>query len=463
LNYFRGNTLRGVIKMTKQQKNRMCERCSNVEIGYDRRHKYCDVCKPIAKKENQKKQNDKNNKINHKHSYDKKRKELNENFLQLNLQGLDLTPNRFNEKSQYVAFSYTAHFNTDWVSVLRFYNVFDSLMNALKEGYVDYIKETGRKGLNSYAREIGILSSFFLKHIDHKEMRDFAGTKNQNDTSQEYLEANFHQISFKLGRLPFTIKEFDDNSQISFTTYLNKYSPKGVQIEGVVQYFISKEDFITYQINRRDYLGESHAKRTQDRTGRHMYSHDELKARAKIAIDEYIKEFDTIPIFREFNRVSRLGGATIKDRLNMTYYELLYDLGYEPEQGYSTERIVISSMNKLVKETPIQQASFEWLVGHKGWSLRCDAYYPAHNFILEYDGEFHFYPINGLGGEASFERMQKNDAIKNLLIPQKGIKLVRISYDEPHWDEDFILTRLFEHGIFPDGYTDVTKELCVNA
>jgi predicted Zn-ribbon and HTH transcriptional regulator len=51
-------------------------------------------------------------------------------------------------------------------------------------------------------------------------------------------------------------------------------------------------------------------------------------------------------------------------------------------------------------------------------------------FLIEYDGEQHFYSIDFFGGEKRFESTKKNDSIKNKFCLLNNIPLLRIKYDD---------------------------------
>lgn len=84
--------------------------------------------------------------------------------------------------------------------------------------------------------------------------------------------------------------------------------------------------------------------------------------------------------------------------------------------------------------------------------LRCDAYFPSFELILEFDGEQHFFPVDfaGKGEEWAKEQheiIKQHDEIKNSAIPLNEIKLIRIAYFEPYSDEVYIRNKLIENGI----------------
>ena len=61
-------------------------------------------------------------------------------------------------------------------------------------------------------------------------------------------------------------------------------------------------------------------------------------------------------------------------------------------------------------------------------TLPFDFYLQSYNIVIEYDGEHHFQPINGWGGEEKFVITQQNDCIKNNYCNINNITLVRIPY-----------------------------------
>ena len=63
-------------------------------------------------------------------------------------------------------------------------------------------------------------------------------------------------------------------------------------------------------------------------------------------------------------------------------------------------------------------------------TLPFDFYIPALNSCIEFDGIQHFEPIDYFGGEKALKEVQRRDGIKTIYCKEKGIKLLRIRYDE---------------------------------
>ena len=76
----------------------------------------------------------------------------------------------------------------------------------------------------------------------------------------------------------------------------------------------------------------------------------------------------------------------------------------------------------------IREKSFEKIESMK--RLRFDFWLPELNTIIEYDGKHHFEPIEYFGGNKTFDKVKKNDKIKNLFCLDNNINLLRISYKD---------------------------------
>ena len=77
----------------------------------------------------------------------------------------------------------------------------------------------------------------------------------------------------------------------------------------------------------------------------------------------------------------------------------------------------------------IQQKRFSDCMNKKqSDTLPFDFYLPHYNIIIEYDGEHHFRPVKGWGGEEKFEITQQNDYIKDDYCKANNITLLRLPY-----------------------------------
>ena len=88
-------------------------------------------------------------------------------------------------------------------------------------------------------------------------------------------------------------------------------------------------------------------------------------------------------------------------------------------------------ISNILRESGIDfytEKSFDSCVGLGGKPLRFDFYIPDSNLLIEYDGEQHFRPIKYFNGTAGFDRLKKNEKIKEEFCKKNNIQLLRLPY-----------------------------------
>lgn len=90
---------------------------------------------------------------------------------------------------------------------------------------------------------------------------------------------------------------------------------------------------------------------------------------------------------------------------------------------------IISDILKTKNINFIRQKSFDDCKGLKN-KLLFDFYLPDYNICIEYDGIHHFKPIEYFGGVTTYLKTVECDKIKNEYCKNKGIRLIRIKYDQ---------------------------------
>lgn len=387
---------------------------------------------------------------------EEKRSELDDNFIKLNLCGFSLLPINFDRVSDIKMFSYTNHFRKSWFEVLVYYNKTEELEQSLKDGFSKYVKETGKKGLFPYIKSIGMLESF-AKYFDLNEIRSFAGVSNQNNKEKDW-EKKFFDTVDRLGRLPLTDEEFKNFSKTTLGTYAKKFGFKSDFLNNVIKKYVDEETYLNYLKEKELRLKIRYEDKSKSIIGQFKYSNEDILERVKFTVDEYIEEYGVLPSSIIFSKQSKLSTRTLIQRLNMTYSETLKHLGYNVDsRGSKREIITINKISELLKVESDNQMTFDWLKGVRGNPLRCDGYFANYKLIVEFDGEQHFFPVDfaGRGIEWATKNMlytQANDRIKNTLIPLNNLILIRIAYNDPYWDEDFLRMRLIENNIIPPNY-----------
>lgn len=89
---------------------------------------------------------------------------------------------------------------------------------------------------------------------------------------------------------------------------------------------------------------------------------------------------------------------------------------------------MVSKLLQINKIKYISEKTFENLVSDNNHKLRFDFYLPELKCCVEYDGVQHFKPNEFFGGEESFDKVKRNDNIKNIFCVDNKIKLIRIPY-----------------------------------
>ena len=112
----------------------------------------------------------------------------------------------------------------------------------------------------------------------------------------------------------------------------------------------------------------------------------------------------------------------------------------------SYEDKIISVLKKADGLHFVREKTFEDLRGGK---YRYDFYIPSSKTLIEVDGQYHFFPIQG---EAALKKQKEHDRQKNSYALANKMKLYRI----PYWDIDNNLIQT-SFDIFKKKYLVISK------
>lgn len=411
--------------------------------------KYCSDCRKTRKRIASKKSSTEKLKM----KSIAKRKELDDNFHSLNLTGLDLLPNIFSNKSKISNFSYQNHFKIKWIDILKHYGKVDSVVDALLKEYKLHYESIGSRDLKLFSEGIGS-SQVFFDSLDHSLFRDCIGVRKMRNDDEDY-ELNFNRVRNILGYTPL-YNEFEELSEINVTTYASKLNLFGTVYDNIVKMYSTEEEFNTYKERQQKHKTQTGRKSHQG----NKYTDEDLESEFKRVFDESIKLTGSNPARRVFNELSTIDDSVYRHRHGIPFGEIVEHYGYVFDlTNNKSEKLVIETIGNMLNESPIPQKTFDWLLSIKDYKLRCDGYYPINKLVVEFDGRQHYEAIPNWGGEEAFINIQANDKIKDTLIPQHGMTIIRISCYDPFWDEDFLRMRLIEHGIIPPNHTLVLDSL----
>ncbi len=161
----------------------------------------------------------------------------------------------------------------------------------------------------------------------------------------------------------------------------------------------------------------------------------------------YYKEYNKYPNIHTFEKIIKRDKRTFEEKFGKKFKDICLDLGYDIEDKASAEYIVLTKISKILNEKCIRQKTWKWLRGINDFPLWVDGYFPIHNLVVEFDGRQHQEPVISFGGEKAFNTLQQNDEIKNKLIPENGIKLLRISVFEDWFNDDYLKQVLLDNEI----------------
>lgn len=160
----------------------------------------------------------------------------------------------------------------------------------------------------------------------------------------------------------------------------------------------------------------------------------------RFTTDEEIKE-DILKLYNKYGFISHdliddkglVSGATICNRFD-GLFKLCQELGIEycSEEGLSKfGQFVLLHCKEVFGEEYKLEHTFDWLKNpHTGKNLYIDIYYPSLSIAIEADGvqhqvrsEFFHYT------EQQFKNAQRRDRIKDKLLSEHNIKVIRVPYD----------------------------------
>lgn len=110
--------------------------------------------------------------------------------------------------------------------------------------------------------------------------------------------------------------------------------------------------------------------------------------------------------------------------------------GLAPEFRKNEESILNDLLNKydLEGENEIKEFLIKFKINfeYKTFldNIAFDFYIPSIRIAIEFDGLYHFEPVDSLGGLKTYQKMQVIDKIKNDYCEENYINLIRIRYDK---------------------------------
>ena len=425
--------------MNKKLVNKNCKQCGNIMENVYPQTQICNSCKNINKKLNI----DKQNKNNKEKMYIKHLKEYADNFYECTKNNKHtLTVNGFNKISKIKYEAYRNFHKISWLEIIKYYNKYNELLDYIKDTIIFHINENGNKSISYfYEDKHEHIKSNLIRSIGTKIILNLCGIEYARYDNEDY-EQNFINIKNKLGHIPL-FHEFVELTNISMNSYVNKFNLKGKIYNNIIKLYSTENEYNNYLIKQKEHKNKI-GKQTCN-IGKTLLTLEDLEIEFKKVFDKCFIETDKYPSRRLFNKLSKYDDSTYRKKLNMNWTKICKHYGYHSQQGKSIfENYVLKHISNILNEIYEPQMKFDWLIGINNFPLFCDGYFPKHNLIVEVDGRQHRKPYSKFGGEEAFKTLQANDAVKNKLIPEHGILLLRIA-DNTNWhDVEYLKKRVEE-------------------
>lgn len=161
-------------------------------------------------------------------------------------------------------------------------------------------------------------------------------------------------------------------------------------------------------------------------------------------LNRYGRDYILKSVIDLYNKYGFLSKTLINNECEFTYEAVAWQFGGRDgianaighpdafECSRSSKEILIYNILKTMYNDVEREKTWEWLVNdHTGYNMYVDFYIPEINTVIEFDGEQHERFVEHIHKtEEYFLEAQYRDRLKNILLYENKIKLIRIYYNE---------------------------------
>lgn len=427
-----------VIKLGAKIIDKNCRQCNELMESITVYTQLCDNCKLLNQKENCKK-------ISKIELEKCTLEDYRDNFFKVTKENYTLTKIGFDKVSPIKMNAYRKYFKTSWCDIIKMYGRIDDLFDYIKNEYEKYVIETGLQNISAFGQKYHpFITCDLLYWLGTDKIMSACDIKKMRYTEKEFYN-NFVNIKNIFNRIPL-FNEFIENTNIGYYTYMNFLDRKEIskEYDSIVEMYASESEYKEYLLNKKKHktkVGKATGVLSQE------YSDKDLKDEFTKIFDFCFSEYGEYPSRRIFNKISKMNDRTFRKRLKLSWLNVCKFYDYNVDKSWKSEKMVLESIKKILGINYIPQHTFDWLIGINNYPLFCDGFFPNLNLVIEFDGRQHREPVDRFGGDKRFLVTQKNDKLKDELIQQNGIKMIRISSDDPWYDSEYLKNKLFENGV----------------
>lgn len=414
-----------------------CRQCGTLMESVSSKVQICDNCREV----NYKLHANNGNKRKKENNYPILLKKYTDNFIECTRNnGNTLTIAGFNNISELKYDAYRNFFKLPWIDIIKYFNKYKELLKYIKEEFSFHLNN-GYNISYFYGNKHKYITYNLIRAIGTEQFLELCDIGYTRYSNIDY-ENNFISIKTQLGHIPL-YTEFIKLTKISFNSYCNHLSLKDKLYKNIVKAYSIVEEYNDY--TQRQQENKSNVGRQTANIGKILLTLEDLEIEFRRVFDKCFQETGVYPSRRLFNKLSKHDDKTYRQKFNMRWTDICKYFGYPSHQDkYIFENYVLKHISQILNDDFESQKTFSWLKGINNFPLFCDGYFQEHNLIVEVDGRQHRKPYSKFGGEEAFKILQENDRIKNKLILEHGIRLLRIA-DNTNWHNvKYLKSRLDE-------------------
>lgn len=364
-------------------------------------------------------------------------KELEDNFFKIEKIGINYTTVMFDRLSKIEVKIYCSYYKKPWKDVLVMFGVYDLLYDYITREYKRFIIETGKVGISAFTCWNELITTKIINSIGFDYIKNDCGIKKNRYSDDDY-ENNFNSIRNTLKKIP-QYNDFRKLTKIQIESYANRYQLNGKVYNQLVKKYVSNDEYLSYLKEK-----SLHRKEVSSFNGKLAckISEEQLIANMKVIFNDYLNKYGVLPSKRLFNKISIYDDSYYRKHFNMSWIDVCNIMGYKKDKNHTEEKILLEMIKNIVNCEYIPQKTWKWLIGVGGSHMYCDGYFPEINLVVEYDGAGHRKCIEKFGGENRFEITKTNDKLKDQLLKEHNIKILRIDSRSSWYREETLVNLL---------------------
>lgn len=357
-----------------------------------------------------------------------------------------LTTRGFNSVSEYSTIATCKIMRIKWLGLLEGIGKKQDLLNYIVNEFKEFYSATKLASFAEFLKAHEYITYDLAYPFGFKAIKQLCGFNGSNQYTKEELINKYKEVKKKFGYVP-SRAEFESVNKIDLKIFNNVFGLNTTKWEVLLEALGENEQNIQDLRNRLKVRNVDIAKKankaSKDKIG--ILTERQLEEEFKRTFDECYKNYNTYPTRRLFNHLSNYTDSAYRKRFNLRWSEIVSKYGYPPSPKNASEIFVLESIKKIVNCDYEAQMKWDWLIGETGKNLFCDGYFEPLNLVVEFDGVQHRRPIANMGGQKDFERRKIADNIKDKLLKENKINLLRIDSRSDWKNTDYLKSLLTEY------------------